>query len=343
MKMFRIVVLSLLVSLASYAAAPKTVLPESGYLSSDRLKYHGYLFVGDVLEKKAELRQVREYSNMIMFLSRYEKESPYLDITADSPARTKAKLEFLRNEGERMAFLDSLGFEIIWPDPLAALIKAGDVETYKKELRFIKKNLPEMALVDIVYPCDEPNLNEVSAETLEKSVDVFKAEFPEIKTLFCYAIVHPKFLESKAPRNADILAIDPYMFTTCYENTAADFEAHYMENLACALDWINRQDKPFIMVADAFASTPGAGKKMPAADPSLWYYMLALVQPDCIGLAWFYYGEPIEEGKHSGFQFDSAPEALRETHRQIGETILGKASRLGLAWFDEKEEGKAAE
>ncbi len=340
--MFRVVMLFLLVSLMSYAATPKTVLPESGYLSSGRLKYHGYLFVGDVLKKKAELKQVREYSNMIMFLSTYENDSPYLDITADSPARTKEKLEFLRNEGERMAFLDSLGFEIIWSDPLSALIKAGDVETYKKELAFIKKNLPEMALVDIIYPCDEPNLNEVSAETLEKSIDVFKAEFPEIKTMFCYAIVHPKFLESKAPRNADILAIDPYMFTTHFKNTAADFEAHYMENLACALDWINRQDKPFIMVADSFASTPGEGKKIPEADPSLWYYMLALTQPDCIGLSWFYYGDPIEDGKHSGFQFDSASEALQKTHRQIGETILGKPSRLGLEWFDEQPKEKQA-
>jgi hypothetical protein len=317
---------------------------KSGYLSSERLKYHGYLFVGDVLAKKAELRKVREYSNLIMFLSTYEKENPYLEITADSPDRAKEKLEFLRKEGERIAFLDSLGFEIIWPDPLSALIKACDVETYKKELRFIKKNLPEMALVDIIYPCDEPNLNDVSAETLEKSVDVFKAEFPEIKTMFCYAIVHPKFLTSKAPRNADILAIDPYMFTTHYENTAADFEAHYMESLACALDWINRQDKPFILVADAFASTPGAGKKMPEADPSLWYYMLALTQPDCIGLSWFYYGDPIEDGKHSGFQFDSASEALRKTHRQIGETILGEESRRGLESFDEQPaEDSAAE
>ncbi|RKX40231.1 MAG: hypothetical protein DRP64_12985, partial [Verrucomicrobia bacterium] len=212
--MIRIITLLLLITLTPCASTSKPVAPETGYLSSSRLKYHGYLFVGDVLKKKTELKQVREYSNMIMFLSTYEKESPYLEITADSPDRAEAKLEFLRKEGKRIKFLDSLGFEIIWPDPLTQLIKDGDVETYKKELRFIKKNLPEMALVDIIYPCDEPNLNDVSAETLEKSIDVFKAEFPEIKTMFCYAIVHPKFLDSKAPRNADILAIDPYMFTT---------------------------------------------------------------------------------------------------------------------------------
>jgi len=342
--MIRITTLLLLITLTPCASTSKPVAPETGYLSSSRLKYHGYLFVGDVLKKKTELKQVREYSNMIMFLSTYEKESPYLEITADSPDRAEAKLEFLRKEGKRIKFLDSLGFEIIWPDPLAQLIKDGDVETYKKELRFIKKNLPEMALVDIIYPCDEPNLNDVSAETLEKSIDVFKAEFPEIKTMFCYAIVHPKFLDSKAPRNADILAIDPYMFTTHYENRAADFEAHYMENLACALDWINRQGKPFIMVADAFSSTPGEGKKMPVADTSLWYYMLALTQPDCIGLSWFYYGDPIEDGKHSGFQFDSASKALQKTHREIGEMILGKESRLGLEWFDEQpKENQATE
>lgn len=340
MKLFRIATtLILLITLASCAGMPKPTESESGYLSSDRLKYHGYLFVGDVLEKKDELRRVREYSNMIMFLSQYEEESPYLDISADSLSRSEAKREFLRNEGERIKFLDSLGFGIIWPDPLSLLIKTGDVEIYKRELRFIKKNLPEMALVDIVYPCDEPNLNGVSVETLEKFVDAFKTEFPDIKTMFCYAIVHPKFLGSKAPENADILAIDPYMFTTHYENIAADFEAHYMENLACALDWVNRQGKPFIMVADSFSSTPGAGKKIPEADTSLWYYMLALTQPNCIGLSWFYYGGPIEDGKHSGFQFDTASEALREMHRQIGETILGTQSRLGLEWFDEPSEG----
>jgi len=332
----RITMLLLLTALTSFANTPKPVVPESGYLSSNRLKYHGYLFVGDVLKKKDELKRIREYSNIIMFLSTYEEESPYLNITSDSPDRTEAKREFLRKEGKRIAFLDSLGFEIIWPDPLGSLIKAGDVETYKKELRFIKKNLPEMELVDIIYPCDEPNLNDVSAETLEKSIDVFKAEFPEVKTMFCYAIVHPKFLDSKAPENADILAIDPYMSTTHFENKAADFEAHYRENLACALDWVNRQDKPFIMVADSFSSTPGEGKKMPVAETSLWYYMLALTQPDCVGLAWFYYGVPIEDGRHAGFELGTASEALKKTHREIGETILGKESRLGLEWFDEK-------
>jgi len=252
-------------------------LETSGYLKPDRLKYYGYAYLGDVLKEKKELKKMREYCNTIgMMTSESSLRNKY-----DKGATEKEKIEFLKKEGQRLKFLKSLDYEVCWFMPLASLVKENKLAEFKKELQLIKKNMPEMKTLDMVYIFDEPNFTDVSAEQLDNFIDAFKKVFPNVKTLFFYAIVHPKFLEVKPPSKADILGIDPYMFKGRYENTPEEFEYFYRESLACALDWANRQDKPFILAGDCFYSRNPKGKKKTTPEAAQWYYQLALTQPKC--------------------------------------------------------------
>jgi len=303
------------------------------YTDDQRLDYYGYVFLGDAMEaqSKADLKQLRKYSNLIGYVSEETSMRGKYPFTGwKNDAKIKAHL---KKEGEAIRHLDSLGFTIAWPVPLAQLIDDMDLKSFRRELRRIKKYMPEMALVDWVYILDEPNFRKVPTETLEKFIDAFKSEFPEPKVMFFYAIVHPQFLDTVPPRNADILGIDPYMFTSGYEHNAKDFEYYYRESLACALRWINRWDKPFILAGDCFYSRDPAAKKMPAPDVGLWNYIVAMTQPRCVGLIWFYYGnEPIESENLKGMNFTESSEELIKMHRGIGEAIFGKPTPLGLQW-----------
>lgn len=304
-------------------------LKTSGYLKPKKLKYYGFIHLGDVLKEKKELKKMREYCNTIgMMTSESSVRSKY-----DKGANEKEKIAFLKKEGERIKFLKSLNYEFCWLMPLANLVKENKLAEFKKELQFIKKNMPEMKTIDMVSIFDEPNFTDVTAEQLDDFIDAFKNVFPNVKTLFFYAIVHPKFLEVKPPSKADILGIDPYMFKGRYENTPEEFEYFYQESLACALDWANRQDKPFIIAGDCFYSRNPKGKKKTTPEAAQWYYQLALTQPKCIGLIWFYYGNvPIENENLKGFNFKESSKKLQKLHYDIGKAIFKKPTPLGLQW-----------
>ncbi len=305
------------------------------YTNDQRLDYYGYVFLGDAMEpqSQADLKRLREYSNLIGYVSQETSMRGKYPVSAQESNDAEIKA-YLKKEGEAIRYMDSLGFTITWPVPLADLIDEMDLKGFRRELKRIKKYLPEMALVDWVYILDEPNFRKVPTETIEQFVDAFKAEFPEPKMMFFYAIVHPQFLDTVPPRNADILGIDPYMFSSSYENhDAKAFEHYYRESLACALRWINKWDKPFILAGDCFYSRDPAAKKMPVPEAQLWNYIIAMTQPRCIGLIWFYYGnDPIESENLKGMNLTESNEELLKTHREIGEAIFGKPTPLGLQW-----------
>ena len=304
----------------------------AGYTRPKRLKYHGYIVLDDVLEHQDEVRKLREFSNLIGFVTT-ERSLRCKYPEARGKEREKVIEAYLKAEGKRIRYLDSLGFTVGWPLPLSNLVEEMNLDEFRRQLRVIEKHLPEMRLVDFVYILDEPNFRDVPVETLEAFIAAFKEVFPNVKTWFCYAIVHPKFLDAVPPRNADWLCIDPYMFSGQYANTAADFEYFYRESLACALEWVNRWDKPFLLAGDCFYSRDPNGKRPPRPETTLWYYQLALTQPRCIGLIWFYYGNtPIESENLKGFNLNEASEALQSVHQDIGEAILGEPTPLGLQW-----------
>jgi len=304
------------------------------YIDPERLRYHGYIYLGDVLAEEDEVRKLRSYVNLIGFVSTQHSLRCKYPVTGGSPAEREAAVAaFLREEGARIRTLDALDYTVGWPVPLNDLIEQQDLVGFRRELQLIETYLPEMQMVDFVYLFDEPNFRDVPTEMLEAFVDAFKEVFPWVKTWFCYAIVHPRFLEVVPPRNADWLCIDPYMITRPLTHNAADFEYFYRENLACALEWVNRWDKPFLIAGDCFASRDPNGKQAPDPDVTLWYYQLALLQPKCIGLIWFYYGHvPIESENLKGFNFAEASEELKAMHRSIGEAILKEPTPLGLPW-----------
>jgi hypothetical protein len=252
---------------------------------------------------------------------------------SDDRPNLEVAREYLKKEGERIRFLKSHGYTAIVPLPMSDLIDREDLQGFREHLSFIKETLPEMSMADMVYLYDEPNFRDVSTEMLERFVAAFKAEFPEPKVWICYAIVHPKYLDVVPPSNADILGIDPYMISEHCEPTAEGFEKFYQAMLACNLEWVNRWEKPFILAGDSFYSRNPDSKRMPEPETTLWYYQLALTQPKCIGLIWFYYGyDAIEDENLKGFNLTESSEKLIAVHRQIGEAILGEPSPLGLQW-----------
>jgi len=304
-------------------------LKTSGYLKPNRLKYYGYAYLGDALKEKKQLKKMREYCNTIgMVTSENSLRNKYSKDSSE-----KDKIAFLKKEGERIKFLKSLDYEVCWMAPLAEYVRTNDLSGFKKELQLIKKHVPEMKILDMIYIFDEPNFTKVTAKQLDTFIDAFKKVFPNVKTLFFYAIVHPSFLATKPPSKADILGIDPYMFKGRYENTPEEFEYFYQESLACALDWANRQDKPFLIAGDCFYSRDPKGKKKTTPEAAQWYYQLALTQPKCIGLVWFYYGNtPIESENLKGFNFSESSKKLQTVHRDIGKAIFKKPTPLGLQW-----------
>ena len=299
-----------------------------------RLRYNGYVWIGDALTEQDDLKNLRGFSNLIgMVSAEHSLRSKYPDPDLPIAEKDRKIEEYLRKENERLRILHSMGFTVGWPLPLSNLVKDDDLTTFRAELRRIERLMPEMKRLEMVYLFDEPNFTDVPAERLEAFVDAFKEVFPNVKTLWFYAIVHPQFLDARPPSNADILGIDPYMFTRHYAHTAADLEFFYRESLACAIEWIQRYDKPWLMAGDCFHSRDPEGKKMPRPDTTLWYYLLALTQPRCLGLLWFYSGRgPIESENLLGLNLGNTPEDVLRVHREIGESIFGDPTPLGLQW-----------
>ena len=84
------------------------------------------------------------------------------------------------------------------------------------------------------------------------------------------------------------------------------------------------------MVGDAFGSITGEGKLFPTPEVSLWYYIISLTQPKCKGLLWFQYGYLKTAENITGVSIDGPPQEVMDVHRDIGNTIFGKPSPLGL-------------
>ena len=316
------------------------ILESSGtYDHPHLLKYYGYSYLGDVLNEKETLRELRTFTNTVALFTkehslrgRLPKKMEGVDEnTVRALTEDREVLDFLHREGERISFLDSLGFTVIWSLPLSDLIRENRLGEFKQWLGVIQENLPQMSKVDYVYFYDEPDINsEPGAEALERFIDEFKTVFPEVKVTICYAIVQPKYFSVRPPRNVDLLGIDPYMHLKRYAHTAADFEHYYRHSCEIALNWVNRWNRPYIIVGDCMASLSDEGKKMPSPESTLWYYQIALTQPQCVGVIWSFYGGVIESEHLKGFTFEDDREGVGRVQREIGQSILGEPSTLGL-------------
>lgn len=68
------------------------------------------------------------------------------------------------------------------------------------------------------------------------------------------------------------------------------------------------------------------------ADTSLWYYMIAMTQPKCEGLLWFQYGYLETAEKITGVTLEGEPKDVMKMRREVGETIFGTPSPVGVPW-----------
>jgi len=100
--------------------------------------------------------------------------------------------------------------------------------------------------------------------------------------------------------------------------------------MALSLELVNKWDKPFIMVGDSFGSTTKDGKPFPTPEISLWYYIVALTQPKCVGLIWFQYGYLKTTENITGVELNGKFNGVLKVHREIGETIFGNPTPLGV-------------
>jgi hypothetical protein len=302
------------------------------YLDETRLVYHGYFFHEDVLEHKDELRKLRLYTNTIVCGMFFPEDAPNVDVNDLLAGKIDSFSEnMFKKADERLEFLASLGFEIIAELPLQPMIAKDKPKELRQLLLAIKSKVPQTRAVDYFYVYDEPDINpEPNAAVLEEFIDILKSVFPKIKVTTCYAIGWPQSFEVIPPRNYDMLMIDPYFTNEIKGNTAADFERFYQTRLALALSWVNRWDKPFMLVGDSFWQNNPGGKIPPSPETSLWYYQIAMLQPRCIGLLWFEYGILTGDKSIVGLGGDVHSQKLQKMHQTIGERILGRPSRLGL-------------
>ena len=315
------------------------------YLDATRLKYHGYFYKNDVLKNKKELKEIRKFANMMVFsLAQYDVITTNMvkDIMNGDMDKLDSKL--FDGMAERIDLLEKMDYVTVAEAPFWPLIRFDKFENYKKTLNFLKKRVPQMSKLDYFYFWDEPDINYIpSPEVMEKYIAEFKKVFPKVKVTTCYAIAKERFLDVVPPCNYDLLMIDPYFLSNkTRAHTATDFEVFYRERLALALSWINKQDKPFLMVGDAFGSITKKGKLFPTPDISLWYYIIALTQPKCVGLLWFQYGYLKTQEEITGVTIDVPTKTakanfpvqpikeLMKVHREIGERIFGKPSPIGV-------------
>lgn len=308
---------------------------EEKYIQSSKLQYHGYFFKDEVLDKEEDLKELRKFTNMMVFsLAKIEPISPELIRTVANGDLDKLDPEIFDDMSKRISLLESMDYVTIGEFFLTPLILADRFEEFQKALQFLKKRVPEMDKLDYWYFWDEPDLNFIpSPEVMDKYIVEFKRVFPNTKVTTCYAIPDKAFLQTKIPEHIDLLMIDPYYFTdSTGEHSASNFEKYFRSRLALSLEWVSKWDKPWLMVGDSFGSITEEGKKMPSVDVSNWYYITALSQQNCKGLLWFQYGyiETIE--KITGVTIDGAngTKELMDLHKEIGGLIFGEPSQLGL-------------
>lgn len=308
---------------------------EGEFLDSAKLRYHGYFFKGEVLEKEEELKELRKFTNMMVFsMAETGQITPELIRTIAKGDLDKLDPKIFDDMSNRIILLESMDYVTVGEFLFTPMILTDRFEEFKKALQFLKKRVPEMSKLDYWYFWDEPDLNFIpSAEIMDKYIVEFKRVFPNTNVTACYAIPDKDFLITEIPENIDLLMIDPYYFTDeTGEHSVTNFEKYYRSRLALALEWINKWDKPWLMVGDSFGSITDEGKKMPSTDVSSWYYMTALSQKNCSGLLWFQYGYIPTIEKITGVTLDGAngTKELIDLHREIGELIFGQPSKLGL-------------
>lgn len=330
--MKRLLLLSLIIFAVKLQAKPESAQPK-GYLANNRLQYHGYFYKNDVLGNEKELKEIREFANMLVF--------SLVDLGSITPETIRnfsdGDMENLDSglfEGmaKRIEILESMDYVTVAEAPFWPLIRFDRFESYKKTLRFLKKRVPQIDQLDYFYFWDEPDINYIPGpEVMEKYIAEFKRVFPAVKVTTCYAIAKEKFLDAVPPSNYDLLMVDPYFLSNeSRKHAAADFERFYRSRLALALEWANKWDKPFLMVGDAFGSLSDEGKQFPTPEISLWYYMVSLTQPKCSGLLWFQYGYLETAENITGVAVDSPMQGLMKVHREIGEAIFGPSSPVGV-------------
>jgi len=310
----------------------------------DHLVYNGWAYLGDPLENRKDIEQLREFSNAIALFSsertlsgrlpELPKKDGKQNFDIDDPAVRRIVVDYLRKEGERIDYLNSLGYSVTWSLPLSQLIRTNRLGVFKDMLEVFHENFPQMDNLYAVYFYDEPDINSYpGTKVLEEFIEAFKAVFPETAVTMCYAIAKPEYLDVVPPGNVDILSIDPYMLMRPFEHSAADIEEFYRQRLALGLQWVRQWHKPWILVGDAFAGRGGIGKKFPTAETLLWYYLVALTEPDCVGIYWLFTGPlPIERENLKGYHFVKESAELDKVYRQIGESIIGEKSPIGLSF-----------
>jgi hypothetical protein len=301
---------------------------------TSRFKYHGYFYKNENLEYK-ELKEIREFANMLVFsMIRFDSLTTEMIRNIADGNIDKFAPSVFDEMNRRIELLESLDYVTVAEAPFYPLIRFDKFDNYKRTLRTLKERVPWIDSLDYFYFWDEPDLNHVPGpEVMEKYIAEFKNVFPAVKVTTCYAIINKESLDVVPPDNYDLLMVDPYaLMNEAREHAAADFERLYRSRLALALEWVNKWDKPFLMVGDAFGSLSGEGKLFPTPEVSLWYYIISLTQPKCKGLLWFQYGYLKTEENIIGVTIDGPPQEVMDVHRDIGNTIFGKPSPLGLPW-----------
>ena len=302
-------------------------------LDDGRFQYHGYFYKNDVLKHENELREIRKFANTLVFSliqsSDFTPEAIRHLATGNWDTLGKAVFDDM---ARRIQLVESLDYVSIGEAPFWPLVRFDRFEEYKNSLQYLEQRVPEFAKLDYVYFWDEPDINSTpNAKVLEKYIAEFKRVFPTVKVTTCYAIAKIEFLDTAVPPSYDLLMIDPYFLSNeSRKHAAADFERFYRSRLALALEWANRQNKPYLMVGDAFGSISGKGKLFPTQEISLWYYLISLTQPKCSGLLWFQYGHLDTPEEITGVTLNGPRSELLETHREIGHAILGKSSPVGV-------------
>jgi hypothetical protein len=307
-------------------------MPER-YLDGNRLKYYGYFYKNDVLKNKKELKEIREFANMLVFsLIQFDTVTPEMVNQIMEGNLEKFDSKIFDDMAKRIDILESMDYVTVGEMSFYPLIRFDKFEEFKKTLRFLKKRVPQMSKLDYIYFWDEPDLNYIPGpEIIEKYIVEFKKVFPKVKVTACYAIAKERFLKTVPSKSYDLLMIDPYFSNNeSRKHSAADFEKFYRSRLALGLAWANKWDKPFLMVGDSFGSTIKEGKLFPAPDISLWYYIIALTQPKCIGLIWFQYGYLETAENITGVELNGKFTDVIKVHREIGKTIFDKPSPLGV-------------
>ena len=303
------------------------------YLGANRLKYYGYFYKNDVLGNERELKEIRKFANTLIFsLIQFDTVTPKMVNQIMEGNLEKFDSKVFDDMAKRIDILESMDYVTIGEMSFYPLIRFDKFDAFKKTLRFLKKRVPQMSDLDYIYFWDEPDINYIPGpEIIEKYIVEFKKVFPKVKVTACYAVAKKRFLKTVPSKSYDLLMIDPYFLSNeSREHSAKNFEKFYRSRLALGLAWVNKWDKPFLMVGDSFGSTTERGKLFSTPEISLWYYIIALTQPKCVGLIWFQYGYLETPEKITGVELNGKFKDVMKVHHKIGKTIFGKPSPIGV-------------